>query len=310
MAAALFSIKYIILFLLISAQALFAQRPFNNSYSVDIEGVDVHYRFWEVDDNQVAGSILLVHGFAGSTFSWQAAADRLQAKGYEVVAVDLPPYGFSDKSHRTNQSVTAQADRLFHLIQSEFPGRQWHLAGHSMGGAVVQAFALLYPEKVKGVTFVAPALFSRIQVVNESAQNLLWSSPVGFILGALAERWFISGLRVAGLLESAYGTAPTKQQVRGYLDPLRVPGTARAILSSSGNSAELYDLDAAVFDVPAIAIWGDSDSWVPHTSRSAALERMPGVELVIMEGVGHNPMETHLDELLEIWMGFLQSNCE
>jgi pimeloyl-ACP methyl ester carboxylesterase len=237
-----------------------------------------------------------------------AAADCLQAKGYEVVAVDLPPYGFSDKSHRTNQSVTAQADRLFYLIQSEFPGRQWHLAGHSMGGAVVQAFALLYPEKVIGVTFVAPALFSRIQVVDESAQNLLWSSPVGFILGALAERWFISGLRVAGLLESAYGTAPTKQQVRGYLEPLRVPGTARAILSSAGYSAELYDLDAALFDVPAIAIWGDSDSWVSHTSRSDALDRMPGVELVLMEDVGHNPMESHLDEFMEIWMEFLKRN--
>jgi pimeloyl-ACP methyl ester carboxylesterase len=89
---------------------------------------------------------------------------------------------------------------------------------------------------------------------------------------------------------------------------LRVPATARAILSSSGNSAELYNLDAALFDVPAIAIWGDSDSWVPHTSRSGALERMPGVELVILEGVGHNPMETHLDEFMEIWMEFLKRN--
>jgi hypothetical protein len=44
---------------------------------------------------------------------------------------------------------------------------------------------------------------------------MLWNSPAGFIAGALAERWFISGSRVAGLLESVYGTAPTKQQVSG-----------------------------------------------------------------------------------------------
>ncbi len=303
-----FSIKYIILFSLIVAQTLFAQRPFDNSHFIDINGVDLHYRLWKVADGNFEGSVLLIHGFAGSTFSWQAAADRMQQKGYEVVAVDLPPYGFSDKSHRTNQSVTAQAERLFHLIQSEFPGRKWHLAGHSMGGAVVQAFALLYPEKVKGVTFVAPALFSRVQVIDQPAEPPLWNSPAGFIVGALAERWFISGSRVADLLESAYGIKPTQYQVWGYLEPLRVPGTARAILSSSGHSAELHDLDAALFDVPAIAIWGDSDSWVPHTSRRAALERMPGVELLILEGVGHNPMETHLDELMEIWMEFLQRN--
>jgi pimeloyl-ACP methyl ester carboxylesterase len=61
-----------------------------------------------------------------------AAADCLQAKGYEVVAVDLPPYGFSDKSYRTNQSVTAQADSLFILFNLNslagnglWPGIRW-----------------------------------------------------------------------------------------------------------------------------------------------------------------------------------------
>ncbi len=296
-----------ILFLLISVTVLFAQEPFDNSYIIDVKGVDIHYRFWEVADGQVEGSILLIHGFAGSTFSWQAVADRLQEKGYEVVAVDLPPYGYSDKSHRTNQSVTAQAERLHDLVQLQFPGREWHLAGHSLGGAVVQAFALLYPEKVQGVVFVAPALFSRVQVVDhQSSRNALWNSPAGFVVGALAERWFISGSRVADLLESAYGIKPTKYQVRGYLEPLQVPGTARAILSSASYSAELHNLDAALFDVPAIAVWGDTDSWVPYTTRKNALERMPGVQIVMMEGVGHNPMETHTDEFIEIMLQFLQ----
>lgn len=300
---------HLILFLLLGFQVLFAQRPFDNSYVADVKGVDVHYRLWELADRPVESSILLVHGFAGSTFSWQAVADRLQARGYEVVAVDLPPYGFSDKSHRTNQSVTTQAERLHDLIQLEFPGRKWHLAGHSMGGAVVQAFALLYPDKVQGVVFVAPALFSRVQVVeHQSSGNALWNSPAGFILGALAERWFISGSRVADLLESAYGVKPTKYQVRGYLEPLLVPGTARAILSSAGHSKELHDLDATLFDVPAIAIWGDADSWVPYTSRKNALERMPGVQIVKMEGVGHNPMETHTDEFMAILLEFLKKN--
>ena len=298
--------KSFILFSLISVQMLYAQEPFENSYIINVEGVDMHYRFWEVADRQIEGNMLLVHGFAGSTFSWQKAADRLQQKGYEVVAVDLPPYGFSDKSHRKNQSVTAQAVRLHSLIQSTFPGRRWHLAGHSMGGAVVQAYALLYPDEVKGVTFVAPALFTHLEVVDQPENKLLWNSPAGFIIGAFAERWFISESRVAKLLESAYGNAPTKNQVRGYLDPLLVPGTARAILSSASHSAELHNLDAALFDVPAIAIWGDSDGWVPHTSRQAALDKMPGMKLHLMEGVGHNPMETHLDDFMEVWMTFIE----
>lgn len=296
---------FLILLAILCILQLNAQVPYPNSAFADVNGVRLHYRHWKVHPGDALGSIIMIHGFGGSTFSWQIVADSLNMLGYEVVAVDMPPFGYSDKSHRLNRSVTAQADHLQELIRQEFPGRKWYMAGHSMGGAIVQAYALCYPDDLHSVTFVAPALFSQIRITENPARLLLRLSPMHFILGELAEEWFIRERRIENLLKSAYGMEPTAQQVQAYLEPLAYPGTARAILSSATYNQELYELDASDLEVPAIAIWGDADSWVPHTSRKRALKKMPGVDLVLMENVGHNPMETHPKDFINIWLAFL-----
>ncbi len=283
--------------------------PFLNSHLTRVDGVKIHYRYWGVDNGAPLGSVLLVHGFGASTFSWQEVADSLNALGFEVVAVDVPPFGYSDKDRRVNQSVTAQAQRLHSLINRSFPGRQWHVAGHSMGGSVVQALALMHPKDMASVTFVSAVIFSATSSTNYPARNLLRLSPLHFIAGEMAQTWVISPSRVETLLESAYGQEPTEEQMRGYLLPLSIPGTATAILSSATFHREVADLDAARLQVPALAIWGDQDNWVPLQGRRRNLERMPGVELQLMEGVGHNPMETHFEEFMDRWLPFLRNTC-
>ncbi|MFW5725978.1 MAG: alpha/beta fold hydrolase, partial [Bacteroidota bacterium] len=96
-------------------------------------------------------------------------------------------------------------------------------------------------------------------------------------------------------------------QVEAYLEPLLLPGTARAILHMQRFSREIAVLDAAALDVPALAIWGENDTWVPLESGNKVLEKMPGVQLRVIEQAGHNPMETHPDQFMTLWMHFLDN---
>ncbi len=294
-----------LLLLLVSLPVRSQYAPFPNSRVAEVDGLGIHYRHWAARGEVFRGSVLMVHGFAGSTFSWQEVADSLMTLGYELVAVDMPPFGYSDKSPRINQSITAHAIRLHRFIHQEFPGRQWHLAGHSMGGAVSQAYALMYPGDLESVTFVAAALFAELPRGEHQVNFLLRLSPLRFIAGELAETWFITEKRVEGLLASAYGMAPDPGQVRAYLDALLVPGTARAILSAPAYHQEKKKLEAAELAVPSLAIWGEADTWVPLAGRRNILERMPGTKLLVMEGVGHNPMETHPEAFISAWLDFL-----
>lgn len=79
----------------IGLQVVFAEKYdvsdliFENSYFMQIDGVQLHYRTWQPPESNHCGNILFIHGLSGSTFSWRYVVDSLIEKGYSVVAVDL-----------------------------------------------------------------------------------------------------------------------------------------------------------------------------------------------------------------------------
>ncbi|MBW6498182.1 MAG: alpha/beta hydrolase [Bacteroidales bacterium] len=279
--------------------------PYPNSRFSESSGVLIHYRIWTVAQDRRKGSVLFLHGFSGSTFSWEKAVPALQAEGFEVVALDIPPFGFSDKSPKVNASVTARAALLLQWLDENFPAREWHLVGHSMGAGVVQAMALMQPEKTASVVFVAGAIFNQLKPSERQSNSLLRFRPVQAFVGNLAETHFISRRRIAQLLESAYGSKPEQEAIEAYYRALKIPGTARAVLAGSNSSMEIASLNAADLQLPVLAIWGENDTWVPLASRQNVLDRMPNVMLKIIENAGHNPMETHPEAFNKYLLDFL-----
>ncbi len=286
--------------------SVYYPEPFSNSRYVTVDGLELHYRQWRGDEETPIGNVLLVHGFSGSAYSWQKVADSLYQLGYHVVAVDVPPFGYSDRNPLQNQSVTFRADLLHHFLQKQFGALRWHLAGHSMGGAIVQAMALKYPECYESTAFVAATLFEMVKPGDKDARLLFRFPGVTCFLGNIAEHWFINRASVGRLLESALGQEPSQEEVKHYYQPLVIPGTARAVLNSERFSSELYQLHVSQMKVPAFAVWGDKDTWVPLQSRKAVAKQMPGLELKVISGAGHNPMETHLEEFVDSYHGFLR----
>ena len=287
-----------------------AQLPFENSRFAEVDGERIHYRVWEAAEGSPgsrAAGVVLIHGFGASTYSWQQVADSLSQSGFQVIAVDMPPFGYSTKTPGINQSFTAHAMRLHRLLHEHFPGKNWHLAGHSMGGGVAQAYSLMYPQDLESVTFVAAALFTRLPHNDHSVNLLLRLSPLRIIFGEFIQEWLINESLIERLLSSAYGRTPEPDQVRAYLEPLLLPGTMRAILSAPAYHRELKRLKAPDLELPSLAIWGEDDSWVPFSGRKPALESMKDTELVLIKGAGHNPMETHFREFMGVWLPFLEN---
>ena len=84
-------------------------KPFDNSRFFSIDSIRIHCRIWNENLVHPRGKVLLVHGFVGSTFSWRENIDTLVKSGYYVVAVDLPGFGYSDRSLKVNQSQSNKA---------------------------------------------------------------------------------------------------------------------------------------------------------------------------------------------------------
>jgi non-heme chloroperoxidase len=105
-------------------------------------------------------TIILIHGSVSDYREWQKQIDPL-ALHYHVVA-------YSRRFHWPNArpgkdadasvaSVDRQVDDLAALVRT-LGSTPSHIIGHSFGGAVALNFALRYPELVRTLVLVEPAL--------------------------------------------------------------------------------------------------------------------------------------------------------
>jgi len=94
--------------------------------------------------------IVLIHGAGSDHLVWPAQLRRL--RGWNVITVDLPGHGRSDGT--ALQSIEAYANSLLAFFD-RLKIYQVILAGHSMGGAIAQTLARLYPQRVAGLALLA-----------------------------------------------------------------------------------------------------------------------------------------------------------
>ncbi|MEI6817615.1 MAG: alpha/beta hydrolase, partial [Bacteroidota bacterium] len=267
-------------------------KPFAESHFAKVDGVLIHFREWKPAKENGKGSILLVNGFAGSTFSWRRNIDTLVSSGYHVVAVDVPPFGYSSKQKNVNHSTTSNAQMIWKLADS-LSSDSWILAGHSMGASIVGAMAAMNPERTAKVVFVDGLFSNTEQSTGPSIGGwAMASGPVKQLAEVVAGNYYYNYPRFKKLLASAYSQEPDSAAVMGYLEPFKIKRTTSAILELS-RAWEIKTLSFSAIKAPVLIIWGSKDTWIPIENAHRFIEKYPSVQLKIIDGAGHCSMETH-----------------
>jgi pimeloyl-ACP methyl ester carboxylesterase len=288
-----------------------ASKPFSNSIFVEIDNMVLHYRIWPAAvSNDSLPWVLMVHGMAGSTYSWENNAPELSAAGFNVIAVDMPPFGYSDKNPDYNQSTDNRAALLWNFLNSIHPNSKWNLVGHSMGGGIVQCMAITRPEQVDRVVFVDPALFNSLAEKHPHQMSILRFRPFEWIATGLGNAFMIRPKTITKMLRSAYGQEPGPADADEYYKAIHQRGFAKALLRSSAKSKPSIPVDGTLFNKPAIAVWGDKDTWVPLSGMQPLLDKLSCVKVVIIPGAGHLPMATHVKLFNGYVINFLLNHHE
>jgi pimeloyl-ACP methyl ester carboxylesterase len=99
--------------------------------------------------------VVLFHGTAAWSELWRHTSSALAAAGFHVIALDLPPFGFSDRpGSYTRQDQAARInDVLVHL-----KARPAIVVGHSFGAGAATELAMRYPNRARGLVLVDAAL--------------------------------------------------------------------------------------------------------------------------------------------------------
>lgn len=104
--------------------------------------------------NSNKSTIVLVHGAWSDVSAWEAVTPLLEAKGINVLAVNLPGHG-SDKTPFTSITLQSYVDAVKNQIGDL---NNVTLVGHSMAGIVISQVAEEMPKNIKKLVYLAAYL--------------------------------------------------------------------------------------------------------------------------------------------------------
>ncbi|NGY06233.1 alpha/beta fold hydrolase [Solimonas terrae] len=226
--------------------------------------------------------LVMVHGIGADKDNWAQIAPFLRGSG-RLIAPDLPGFGESSKPMDADYSIGAQAERLGQFLDALKLPRA-HLAGNSMGGAIVLEFAHLHPERVQSLWLLDPA---GVGSAKESEMFRAYRESGQFLLFARTPDDFA---HVMSLVMSRQ--PPVPYSVKHEL-ALAAAGNyelhTRIFRDLTAETPHL-EQEVAGLATPTLIVWGLQDRVLDPSGAEILHQALPNSQLVMMPGVGHLPM--------------------
>lgn len=271
---------------------------------LDLHGDRIAYR-----DEGKGPALLLIHGMAGSSDTWQAMIPRLSKK-YRVIAPDLLGHGKSAKP-RGDYSLGAFAVWLRDLLD-ELGVHRATVIGQSLGGGIAMQFAYQHREYCDRLVLIGsgglgPDLSPLLRILSAPGAEL--------VLPVVAPQPVLNlGNKLGSWLSSAGIQAPRASQMwRAYSSLSEAEArqaflrTLRSVVDHRGQAVSALNKLHLTADLPTLLIWGDHDNIIPVSHAYAAHDALPGSRLEVLNGVGHFPHAEAPTAVAEILENFIAS---
>jgi 2-hydroxy-6-oxonona-2,4-dienedioate hydrolase len=270
---------------------------------LDIDGASIYVE--EQNPESAQATIVFIHGFGGSTFSWHHNIPFFASQGYRVVSLDMKGFGLSSKDFASNYSHPVQAELLAKVFDT-LGVDQAYLVGHSVGTSVMLHFAHLYPEKVLGLISVDGA-------VNLDKGGIFPSALLNFApfrrIGEVFLTRYVTKERVRQLLDSAsYQDIVTAEIVDGYYNRLVTGQWAQSLLAMTRDMPKnVITFPLEDLEFPTLILWGEDDTWVKRIDIDRWRDEIPSAEFHAVPEAGHMLMEEEPELFNNMVLAFLQS---
>jgi pimeloyl-ACP methyl ester carboxylesterase len=236
--------------------------------------------YWETDGSPSAPPLLLVRGLARSSRYW-AGLRELLAGRFRLILVDNRGVGKSD-APRPPYSTRAMADDLAAVLDDAAVSRA-HVFGMSLGGMIVQQFALRHAPRVDRLVLgcTTPGGRNAVRFPVRAVLNMVRSGLVP------PER----GLRmVAPFLLSAATLRDRPEVIETWLAITRDEGPRLRGLIGQFSAAARHDAwdHLPGIAAPTMVLSGDADRLILAANSRLLAERIPGAQLRLLPGAGHD----------------------
>lgn len=262
---------------------------------VEVAGLRLHLRD---TGPREAPAILLLHGFGSSLHTWDEVAAGLEDR-FRVLRMDLPGFGLTG-ADPSGDYTDARAHVVIAALLDRLGIARVHLVGSSMGGRIAWSFAAAQPARVERLVLMAPDGFASPGI------DYNRSPRVPLLMRALP--YTLPPFMVRGGMAPAYAdpAAMTDALVERYHAMMIAPGVRQAILDRMAQHILVPPEPLlAQIQAPTLLLWGAVDRMVPVTNAEDYLRVLPNARRVVLEGVGHVPMEEAPAEVVRVLRDFL-----
>ncbi|MET9066697.1 alpha/beta fold hydrolase [Streptosporangium sandarakinum] len=236
---------------------------------------DIHVR---LDGPRDAPALLLIHGSASSTRSWDPMVPLLTGS-HRVIRIDLLGHGGSAKPADRSYATPDQARRVAEALD-RLGVEHAVVVGHSSGGVVATALAEQRPDLVTALALIntGPGMDAFIAPAESAA-----ISP---------SQWPPTDEQIRLFASTAF-SRPGYRIPRELMDEVRVM-THHTLTRTMQGTLEYLRQRAlpdrlAPLGKPLLVIFGEDDRrW--RSSSAADYLTVPGAEVELLPGLGHSPI--------------------
>ena len=282
------------------------------SRTLSLNGLGIHYL-----QGGRGSPLVLIHGLgSAASLEFQFNLEAF-ATAHQVLAVDLPGFGQSDKP-AADYSISFFINLLLGFLASQRLERAAVL-GVSHGGRIALGLALQAPRTVERLVLVdalgvgAPRRVLAYQLMTVPAIGELILSGTAQALRRLDPRlirrlwgWYLSRPR-------AMDRVLDDDRILSHRRQMWTPGYRTAYLRTLRSVAGLRRLQDNVtltdrlreLSMPTLLAWGRHDRLFPVQQAAEAAERIPRAQFVIFEHSGHTPQMEESERFNQVVLDFL-----
>lgn len=263
-----------------------------------VKAADLELFVQEAGADTAPTVVVFVHGTGAWSEIWRETMVALGDRGFRSIAIDLPPFGFSERPVTAVYDNASQARRILGVLDA-LGLDSVILVGHSFGGRPTMEATFMAPQRIRRLVLVDAALN-----IGEGATEPEQSRLAKTVLA-------IAPLRNA--LVSATGTNPgmtrklfqsliyndaaaTDARVAMLQKPFLVKGSTaklgqwlRWFLAPAPPSLAGERERYRALPMPVLVIWGERDDLTPLAQGEDLARLIPRAELVILKNTGHIP---------------------
>lgn len=277
------------------------------SQFVELNGMRIHIRILGEGE-----PVFLLHGSFASLHTWDVWQQAMSPY-YQTISLDFPGHGLTGPDSLKRYGIKDYSE-LVHALAQKLNIEQYHVAGNSMGGAVAMQLASDYPGNIRSLNLIDAAGTPSMDQSKKDAMSQKNSNSGGAWIFQIARHPIFSKLLLSCTpkflfelnMKQVYGddSKVTDDVTTRYYELMLREGNRQATLDrliQPRNSNIQFER----LTMPTLILWGAKDTWIPLSQGKRLQQVLPGANLVILEGVGHVPMEESPTETVSEYLSFL-----